>query len=76
MRTLRHDAPAHDDLDGRVAAGRDVTQFKVFGHGIISWLTRGVSTGLYRNWSSIHTDDLFLPDGRWRIEGHCTRGAD
>ncbi|MEI2776091.1 MAG: hypothetical protein V9G19_09005 [Tetrasphaera sp.] len=50
--------------------------FKVLGHGVVSWLTRGVSGGIYRNWFSIHTDDVFLPDDRWSIEGHCTRGAD
>ena len=51
-----------------------VTQFKVLGHGVIQWLTRGMSTSYYRNWFSIHSDDLFLGDARWSIEGHCTIG--
>lgn len=53
-----------------------LTHFKVLGHGVVSWLTRRVSGGIYRNWFSIHADDVFLPDDRWSIPGHCTRGAD
>jgi hypothetical protein len=68
------------DDDGReslvlgFANNQWLTHFKVLGHGVVSWLTRGVSLGIYRNGFSIHSDDLFLPDARWSIAGHDRRG--
>ncbi len=48
--------------------------FKVLGHGIASWLTRGVSTSSNRNFLSVHSDDVFMSDAKWSIEGNCTIG--
>lgn len=50
-------------------------QFKVLSHGMISWLTRGVSTSLYRNTFNVQIDDVFLADDEWNPEGNCTFGA-
>lgn len=46
--------------------------FKVLSHGIVTWLTRGVSTSMNRNYLSIHSDDVFMSDAKWSIEGNCT----
>jgi hypothetical protein len=51
-------------------------QFRTIGHGIISWLTKGVHLGHARNYFSVHVDDVFLPDERWSIEHNCTPGED
>ncbi len=46
------------------------------GHGLITWLTQGVHLGHWRNWFSLHADDVFLPDSRWNTEHNCTTGDD
>ena len=51
-------------------------QFRVLSHGMISWLTRGVSTSVYRNALNVQIDDVFLADDEWNPEGNCTFGAD
>lgn len=50
--------------------------FGQFGHGAVSWLTRGINLGLQRNYFAVQVDDVFLPDGRWSIDGNCTPGDD
>jgi hypothetical protein len=47
---------------------------KTLAHGIVSWLTQGVNLGIWRNWFSVHIDDIFLPDARWHTEANCTVG--
>jgi len=49
---------------------------KVLTHGLISWLTRGISLGYSRNYFSAHIDDVLLPDGVWNAAGNCTVGSD
>jgi len=51
-------------------------QFQLLGHGIITWLTRGVHLGYDRNYFSLHFDDVFLPDSQWSQSGHCTPTED
>ncbi|MEU8080236.1 hypothetical protein AB0B31_32870 [Catellatospora citrea] len=46
------------------------------GHGLLTWLTQGVHLGHWRNWLSVHVDDVFLPDARWDAERNCTTGDD
>lgn len=58
------------------ALNRYLTHGLVLGHGLVSWLTRGVNLGYWRNYFSLHVDDVLLPDDRWHIAGNCTVGAD
>jgi hypothetical protein len=51
-------------------------QFRLIGHGVISWLTKGVHLGYDRSYFSVHVDDVFLPDERWSSEHNCTPGED
>jgi hypothetical protein len=51
-------------------------QFRLLAHGIITWLTRGIHLGYYRNYFAVHVDDVFLPDSRWSVEHNCTPGED
>jgi hypothetical protein len=51
-------------------------QFRLIGHGIITWLTKGVHLGYDRSYLSIHVDDVFLPDERWSTNNNCTPGED
>jgi hypothetical protein len=44
------------------------------GHGLLTWLTQGVHLGHWRNWLSVHVDDIFLPDARWDAARNCTVG--
>lgn len=45
-------------------------------HAVVSWLTRGVSLSFQRNWFSVHSDDVLLPDSLWSPSGNCTIGDD
>jgi len=48
--------------------------FNEIGHGIVTWLTRGIHLGQQRNYFAVQVDDVFLPDSRWSATGHCTPG--
>jgi hypothetical protein len=49
-------------------------QFHYLGNGIVSWVTRGVNLGDWRNYLDIAYDDMFLGDAQWSIKYHCTPG--
>jgi hypothetical protein len=50
-------------------------QFHYLAHGIITWVTRGVNLGDWRNYLNIAYDDMFLGDSQWSVTGHCTPGV-
>jgi hypothetical protein len=50
-------------------------QFRYLGHGIVTWLTRGINLGDWRNYLDIAYDDMFLGDSQWSIAGKCTPGV-
>jgi hypothetical protein len=52
------------------------THSRVLAHGVVEWLTRGVHLGHWRNYLSVHVDDVFLPDDRWHTAANCTFGDD
>jgi hypothetical protein len=51
-------------------------QFRLLAPGIVEWLTGGVHLGYFRNYLSVHVDDVLLPDSRWSVAGNCTPGDD
>lgn len=51
-------------------------QFQTIGHGIITWLTKGVHLGYDRNYFSVNVDDVLMPDSRWDTVHNCTPGED
>ncbi|MGH3388427.1 MAG: hypothetical protein ACRDOO_06065 [Actinomadura sp.] len=51
-------------------------QFTTIGHGIITWLTKGVHLGHNRDYFAVHVDDVLLPDARWHTGHDCTPGED
>ena len=52
--------------------GQSHTQ--VLSHGVVVWLTRGVSTSMNRNYFAVHADDVLLPNAQWSVDGHCEVG--
>ena len=50
-------------------------QFHYLAHGIVTWVTRGVNLGDWRNYLDIAYDDMFLGDAQWSMVGHCTPGV-
>ncbi len=52
--------------------GQSHTQ--LLSHGVVGWLTRGVSTSINRNYFAVHADDVLLPNAQWSAEGHCEIG--
>ena len=59
------------------AAYNDSMQwFNTVGHGIVSWMTRGIHLGYHRSYLDVQVDDVLLPDSRWSVDGNCTPGDD
>ncbi|MDX6743766.1 hypothetical protein [Actinocorallia sp. A-T 12471] len=56
------------------SANQYQTQFRALGHGLVTWLTKGVHLGLNRQYFSVHVDDVFARDARWSTEQDCTPG--
>ena len=56
--------------------GYTFLQFKYLGHGIITWMTRGVHFGYNRNNFTFQADDAFGEDATWNVDLNCTPGED
>ncbi|HWE89984.1 MAG TPA: hypothetical protein VG317_11035 [Pseudonocardiaceae bacterium] len=50
------------------------SQFQLLAHGIVTWMTKGVHLGYYRNYFTLDVDDVFNSDDRWNTTLHCTPG--
>jgi len=74
MGVYTHDG--REELVVTLAANRYQTHAMELGHGLITWLTKGIHLGYTRNWFSVHVDDVFLPDNRWDTVHNCTVGDD
>ena len=48
-----------------------MTQWLLLGPGLIDWVTGATHLGLYRNFSTIHIDDMFTPDDAWSTTTHA-----
>ncbi|MCP2165538.1 hypothetical protein [Goodfellowiella coeruleoviolacea] len=74
-------AGVHHTSDGReqlvltFSANGYQAQARYLAHGVVTWMTRGIHLGQYRNYLSVHVDDIFVGDGRWSIPGDCTPGS-
>ncbi len=56
------------------ASNSNQEHWKLLSHGIVNWLTRGISTSFNRNYLAVHVDDVLLADAVWSIPGKCTIG--
>lgn len=56
------------------ASNKSQNHWKTISHGVVTWLTRGISLTYNRNFFSVHIDDILLPDALWSEEGNCTIG--
>jgi hypothetical protein len=52
-----------------------LAQFRYLAHGIVSWVTRGVHPGYWRNYLTVDYDDVINADSQWSPKGHCTPGS-
>ena len=48
-----------------------LTQWLLLGPSLIDWVTGGTHLGLYRNYSTIHVDDMFTSDDTWSTTTHA-----
>jgi hypothetical protein len=55
-------------------ASQYLAQFRYLAHGIVSWVTRGVALGYWRNYLTVDYDDVINADAQWSPKGHCTPG--
>jgi hypothetical protein len=67
-------ADGREQLVITTALNRFHTHGMVLGHGLVTWLTKGVNLGYWRNYFSLHVDDVLLPDDRWNTAENCTAG--
>ncbi|NVI89280.1 hypothetical protein HUX53_18860 [Actinomadura sp. BRA 177] len=58
------------------SANSEQWHFRTIGHGLITWLTKGVHLGYSRNYLGVHVDDVFMQDSRWSTEHNCTPEED
>jgi hypothetical protein len=56
-------------------ASQFLAQFRYLAHGIVSWVTRGVTLGYWRNYLTVDYDDVINANAQWSTQGHCTPGA-
>ena len=56
-------------------ASKFLAQFRYLAHGIVSWVTRGVTLGWWRNYLTVDYDDVINANSQWSTTGHCTPGA-
>ena len=56
-------------------ASEFLAQFRYLAHGIVSWVTRGVNVGYWRNYLTVDYDDVINANSQWSTQGHCTPGA-
>ncbi|HEX6498160.1 MAG TPA: hypothetical protein VF054_03910 [Micromonosporaceae bacterium] len=49
-------------------------QFRYLAHGVVDWVTRGIHFGYWRNYFSVHIDDVFSADAAWSSDANCTPG--
>jgi hypothetical protein len=67
---------SHDELVVTLAMNQYQNVALQLGHGLLTWLTQGIHLGHWRNFFSVHVDDVFLGDARWDTERNCTIGDD
>ena len=70
----QYDSPGREQLGIGFASASYQAQFHYLAHGIVTWVTRGVNLGDWRNYLDIAYDDMFLGDAQWSMTGHCTPG--
>ena len=71
----QYDNGGREQLGIGFGYGYFAAQFHYLAHGIVSWVTRGVNLGNWRNYLDIGYDDMFLGDSQWSIAGKCTPGV-
>jgi hypothetical protein len=47
-------------------------QWRVLSRGLIDWVTQNAHLGLFRNYVSLHLDDVFNSDNTWDTSSHTT----
>jgi hypothetical protein len=71
----QYDSGGREQLGIGFGYGSFQAQFRYLAHGIVSWVTRGMNLGNWRNYLDIAYDDMFLGDSQWSMTGHCTPGV-
>jgi hypothetical protein len=71
----QYDSPGREQLGIGFGSASYQAQFHYLAHGIVTWVTRGVNLGDWRNYLDIAYDDMFLGDAQWSMTGHCTPGV-
>jgi hypothetical protein len=69
-------ADGREELVLTAAVNPSMQWFNQVGHGIVTWMTRGIHLGHQRNYFAVHVDDVLLADSRWSVDGNCTPGDD
>ncbi|HET6793240.1 MAG TPA: hypothetical protein VFH45_02285 [Acidimicrobiales bacterium] len=68
-------ADGRQEMVTEVNSAAWTTSDKLLHVGMLNWATRGLYLGYWRNYFSMHFDDVLLPDTRWSTAGHCNPDA-
>jgi len=63
-----------EELVLTAAVNPSMQWFNQIGHGLVTWMTRGIHLGYQRNYFSVQVDDVLMADSRWSAAGNCTPG--
>ena len=63
--------PNVDELTVNFNYNQNMTQWLLLAPGLIDWVTTAAHLGLYRNYSTIHVDDIFTADDAWSTTTHA-----
>ncbi|MDO4784021.1 MAG: hypothetical protein Q3997_02905 [Propionibacteriaceae bacterium] len=69
-----HSRKGREQLILTFSSNKYQNHWRALSHGIVRWVTRGISTTFNRNYFSVHIDDIFESDDLWSEEGNCTIG--
>ena len=63
--------PNVDELTVNFNYNQNMTQWLLLAPGLIDWVTTAAHLGFYRNYSTIHVDDIFTADDAWSTTTHA-----
>ncbi|MHC5559856.1 hypothetical protein [Kocuria sp. U4B] len=66
-----HDHGAREEMFNTFASNQYQHHFHVLAHGQLEWLTRGIHLGRYRNYFSVHVDDVLMANKLWSRDSGC-----
>jgi hypothetical protein len=72
---IAHHSDGRDEMVTTVNSSDWTTSDKLLHIGMLNWVTKGLYLGYWRNYFTMHFDDVLLADTRWSTTAHCSPGT-